>query len=124
MKYEFEIKAETQKFAIETVRLFIFLKKEGVDISIARQILRSGTSIGANVREAKASSTRKELTRFYEIALRSAHETDYWLDIIENGFDIELKFLEPLKTKINQIIKVLSSVIVKLKQPQAAALES
>lgn len=85
MKYEKDIKEWTKKFAIDIVKFTIELKKQGVEFALRNQLLRSGTSIGGNVKEARASSTRKELIRFYEIALRSCDETEFWMDIIKEG---------------------------------------
>ena len=77
MEYENDIRVRTKKFATRIIKLTVELKVKNVEYSLRDQILRSGTSVGANVREGKASSSKKELIRFYEIALRSANETDY-----------------------------------------------
>ena len=77
--------------------------------------MRSGTSIGANVREVKASSSRKELIRFYEIALRSANESDYWMDVIEEGYTMNNNLMKNDKNELLEISKVLGAIIVKLK---------
>lgn len=61
MVYEKDIKERTKKFAIRIIRLCAELRKNKIDFPLINQLLRSGTSIGANVTEAKASSTKKEL---------------------------------------------------------------
>ncbi len=81
MEYEKDIKIRTKSFAVRVVKLTNELKTKNIDYPLRDQFLRSGTSVGANLREAKASSSKKELIRFYDIALRSANETNYWMEV-------------------------------------------
>jgi len=113
--YEKDIKERTKKYAIEIIKLSREFKKYKVDFALVDQFLRSGTSIGANVREAKASSTRKELIRFYEIALRSANETEYWIEIIEEGYELKIEKMIYMKAELVEISKVLGKIILNLK---------
>jgi four helix bundle protein len=112
-----EIGARTKLFAVRVERLTAQMKAKNVDYVLRNQFLRSGTSIGANVREGKASSSRKELIRYYEIALRSANETAYWLEVIEEGCDLGRQFFEKDKQELGEISKVIASIVIKLKQP-------
>jgi four helix bundle protein len=116
VKYENDIRLRTQKFAVQVVRLIERLKSNNVDYPLRDQLLRSGTSIGANVREAKASSTKKELIRYYEVALRSANETCYWMDVIEEGYSLNVEILRALKTELSEISKVLGTIVINLKK--------
>jgi four helix bundle protein len=68
------------------------------------------------VTEAKASSTKKELIRFYEIALRSANETDYWMDIINEGYQLKPERIIDDKKELLEISKVLAAIIINLKK--------
>ena len=116
MAFEKDIKVRTKQFAVRIIKLTIELKNRNVDFPLRDQLLRSGTSIGANVREAKASSTKKELIRFYEIALRSANETDYWMEVIEEGYDLNNDLIKNDKTELLEISKILGSIIINLKK--------
>ena len=116
MEYKKDIKDWTLDFGVLMIKFSIELKKNGVDLDVVSQIRRSGTSVGANVREAKASSSRKELVRFYDIALRSANETGYWLEIIKKGYDYDSKRAQEVKNELEQIEKVLAKIIVNLKK--------
>lgn len=78
------------------------------------QLLRSETSIGANVIEAVSSSSRKEYIRFNEIALRSANETNYWIDIINTVYHFEEQS-KYLIAELKEIRKIIGSIVVKLK---------
>lgn len=116
MKYEKDIRDWTQKFAVEVVRMSIELKRKGVDYSLRDQLLRAGTSIGSNVKEGKASSSRKELIRYYEIALRSAGETEFWLDVIREGYQMETQKFSYIKNNLKEISNVIATIIINLKR--------
>src|SRR5262245_37659266 len=73
----------TFAFACRIVRLYLPLQRvPNFPYSIARQLLRAGTSIGANVEESRCSSSRRDLLSHFRIALREARETKYWLRLI------------------------------------------
>lgn len=116
MQYDNDIRIRTKKFAIRVVKLTNEFKSKNIEYPLRDQFLRSGTSIGENVREAKASSSKKELIRFYEIALRSANETDYWMEVIEEGCDLNTDLMKIDKSKLLEISKVLGSIIINLKK--------
>jgi four helix bundle protein len=115
MEYKKDIKEWTLDFAVKMVKYSNELKRNKIDLDLISQVRRSGTSVGANVREAKASSSRKELTRFYEIALRSANETDYWIDVINKGYDYNSKTQDSIQVELSQLEKMLGKIIVNLK---------
>ncbi len=106
----------TKDFAIQIIQFCQDLKERRVEYFLRDQIARSGSSIGANVHEAKASSSTKEFCRFYEIALRSGYETEYWLNVIDQLYGIkEKKEFEEIENELVQINKILASIIIKLK---------
>jgi four helix bundle protein len=115
LKYQRDIKEWTLEFAISMVKLSNELKKNKIDFDTIDQIRRSGVSVGANVREAKSSSSRKELARFYSIALRSANETDYWFEILTRGYEYNSEQLKDCWENLKQIEKVIATIIIKLK---------
>lgn len=116
MEYEKDIRVRTKKFAVRIIKLVLELKAQGVEYSLRDQILRSGTSVGANVREGKASSSKRELIRYYEIALRSANETDFWMETIEEGYDLDISLMKNDKSELLEISKVLGTIIINLKK--------
>lgn len=83
---------------------------------IADQLLRSGTSIGANVTEAKAASSKKDYINFYHIALKSAHETQYWLVLIKESKNDLLQESQRLLDECVEISRILSSAIITMKK--------
>jgi len=79
------------------------------------QLLRSATSIGANIIEAKSSSSKKDFIRFYEIALKSANETEYWLLLLKDSKLIKDGKLPSLLNDVREISKMLGSSLLTLK---------
>ena len=84
---------------------------------IVQQLMRSAVSIGANVTEAKNSSTRTEFKRYYEIALKSSNESKYWMCLLRDGFEFENNDLKQLINEANELSKILASSVLKLKKP-------
>jgi four helix bundle protein len=104
------IKDKTFEFAKEIVYLYKDLagKKEFV---LSRQLLRSGMSIGANVREAEHAQSKADFIHKLSIALKEANETEYWLDLLfETGF-LKEECFQNNKLKIIEILKLLISII-------------
>lgn len=94
--------------AVEILK-FTDTLKENREFEIANQILRSGTSIGANVREAQHPESRKDFYHKLKIAVKEAEETDYWLDLIEASG--KAKIPEHLRSKTKSAIKILLKIL-------------
>ena len=83
---------------------------------ISDQLIRSATSIGANLVEAKSSSSRLEFKKFHEIALKSANETKYWLCLLKDTGLIDKETVDHFLAETIEISKMLASGIMKLKK--------
>jgi len=80
------------------------------------QLLRSGTSIGANIIEAKSGSSTKDFKKFYIIALKSANETKYWLCLLRDTvLQNEKEQLNKLLNEADEISKIIASIIINLR---------
>ena len=79
--------------------------------------MRSSVSVGANVTEAKNSSPRLEFKRYYEIALKSANESKYWICLLRNGFNEASDELKAILKEADELSKILAASIIKLKKP-------
>jgi four helix bundle protein len=123
LKYQKDIKEWTLEFAISIVKLSALLKKEKIDFDIVDQVRRSGTSVGANVREGKSSVSRKELVKYYAIALKSANETDFWFEVITKGYDYKSEALSKCWEELKQIEKVIAKIILNLKDDKSSPKE-
>ena len=111
------ITQRTEEFAIRIIKACVFLdEKPGVTRTLGKQLIRSGTSIGANVHEAQSAQSTKDFINKLEIALKEARETEYWLRIlIKSDLVPELRF-KPLLEEVAQIKAIIAASVVKLKQ--------
>jgi len=104
------IKEKSYTFALLTIDLYKFLIKKG-EFVLSKQILKSGTSIGANIEEAQASQSRKDFLSKISIASKEARETLYWLKLLKESNLIENYPKEnDLFTEINSIINILTKI--------------
>ncbi|MFH1347194.1 MAG: four helix bundle protein [Candidatus Margulisiibacteriota bacterium] len=115
---KYDIKDRTYQFAVEIVKFSRLLLKNTEVRDIGRQLIRSGTSIGANVEEADGARTRKEFGNKMTIGRNEAKETAYWLrliidsDLLHNKSNIEKA--NALLSECNELAKILSSIIQKV----------
>lgn len=90
------------------VVVFCRMLKEAKEYEISKQLVRCGTSIGANVRESQRGVSNKDFKNKLSIALKEADETLYWLDIIE---ETVMEIPNNLKTKCEELLKILATII-------------
>jgi four helix bundle protein len=108
-----DIKERTFDFAVEIVRLCHDLDKTpGTTRTLGRQLLRSGTSIGANVEEAQAGRSRADFISKYSIALKEARETIYWLRLLIGSNVYSNGESESLQREAQEISRIIGSIIV------------
>lgn len=114
-QYKFDLCQRCYKFSLSVINLSEMLPKKRSAWIIEDQLIRSATSVGANLFEAKASSSRLEFKKFNEISLKSANETKYWLSILKDAGFIETKIIDQYLEEITQISNMIASGIIKLK---------
>ncbi|MEM8640394.1 MAG: four helix bundle protein [Cyanobacteria bacterium P01_G01_bin.54] len=111
-----EIEERSFLFAVRVVKLCQVLgEQRGVAKTLANQLLRSGTSIGANVAEAQTAQSRKDFIHKLGISLKEARETQYWLRLLMATDLIAVERLQPLLEESKVIIKILAKIIVSTK---------
>ena len=111
------IAERTFDFAVRVIKLCSFLdEKPGVSRTLSRQLLRAGTSIGANTVEAQSGQSRKDFLHKLEIALKEARETKYWLQLLVVAKLVPSNRLNSLLNEIEEIIKILVSITRKVKE--------
>lgn len=109
------LRYRTYQFSLNIINLLTQFPKERVFWTIGDQLLRSATSIGANIIEATGSSSKKDFINFYHIALKSANETEYWLSLLKDGHLIDSNKIDLLLREINEIFKMLGASILTMK---------
>lgn len=100
------------------MRTYFSVFFENHQIMQSSQLIRSGTLIGANVEESQAAQSKADFVHKLEIALKEARETRYWLKLIIGAELIEETRLIPMLNEVNEIIKIIASIIVKTKNNQ------
>lgn len=107
----------TFAFSERIVRLCVFLEHNGrVSTTLATQLLRSGTSVGANVEEAGAAESRKDFIHKYAIACKEARESHYWLRLLAASGTVTKERLAPLIGEANELIAILTTIIKKSRE--------
>ena|SRR3990170_5911781 len=104
------IKEKSYSFALQVIGLYkeLLIQNEFV---LSKQLLRSGTSIGANVEEALAGQSRADFLSKMSIASKEARETNYWLRLIRDSKIISKSKVEPLLTEFESIANILTSIV-------------
>jgi four helix bundle protein len=114
-KFKKEFIKRLVDFSITILRLTDKAKNRGVSWAIIDQLIRSATSIGANVVEARASSSKKDYIKFFEIALKSANETLYWLILLKEATPGPKEEMDKIYIEAKEISKILGSSVLTLK---------
>jgi len=113
MRYDLE--ERTLIFAKKIIGLCRTLSKNTVNFELVKQLVRAGSSIGANYREANGAASKKDFNNKIRISLKEAKETHYWLQLVIEANDEFQKRMEPLLQESLELIKIFSSIIGKLK---------
>lgn len=100
----------TTEFALRIVRMFTALPKTEEARTLGKQVLRSGTSIGANYREARRARSTAEFISKIGDCLKEADETDYWLELLVRGEIVAEAKLASLRDETNQLLAILTTI--------------
>ena len=103
-------------FAIQIVKLSRNLQTDKHEFVLSKQVLRSGTAIGALIREAEFAQSNADFIHKFSIALKEANETIYWIDLLKDSDYLESKVFEDLRPRCNEIVAMLVSSINTLKK--------
>ena len=110
------IDRKTKVFAVRIVRFYKYLTDEKKEFVLSKQILRSGTSIGANARERKNAQSKADFVSKLSIALKEADESQYWLELLVESEIIDETVFSTLNEDLKEIIALLTSSIKTAKQ--------
>jgi len=102
-------------FSLEVIKLCKTLRKDRNLWPLTDQIMKSATSVGANVIEAKGSGSKKDYIKFFQIALKSANETKYWLLLIRESSPKFRTLVQKLLSEINKLSKIIGAGILTMK---------
>lgn len=102
---------KSKKFAVRIVKFYSYLCSQRKEFVLSKQILRSGTSIGANVRESRNAQSKADFVHKLSIALKEADETAYWLELLHEGEIIESTHFHSLYADNEELIRLLTAII-------------
>lgn len=105
------LKNKSYTFSIRIVKLYQHLSKDKKEYLIGKQILKSGTAIGALIREGEYAQSKPDFINKMSIALKEANETVYWLDILHDTNYLDKVLYESLKNDNLEIIKLLTATV-------------
>lgn len=105
------LKDKTYSFALRIVKLSQYLRNEKMEYILSKQVLRSGTAIGALVREAEYGQSKVDFVHKLSIALKEGNETDFWISILRDSDYIDTRLSESLLKDCSEIMYILISSI-------------
>ena len=109
MKSDNIIQVKSYQFALEIIKVAQKLKKE-THFEISSQVLRSGTSIGANVEEAIGAQSKRDFMAKLSISYKEARQTHYWLRLVKDAGFLDIKTASVMITKCEELLKIIGSI--------------
>lgn len=109
------IQEKSYVFSLRIVKLFQLLNK-GKNYDLARQVLRSGTSIGANVEEALGAQSKRDFFMKINIAHKESRETKYWIRLLKDSNILDPTMADSLISDCNELVRITASIITTIKK--------
>lgn len=109
------IQQKSRDFAIRIINCYRFLTEQKHEQVMSKQLLRCGTSIGANTRESKNAQSRMDFLNKLNIALKEADETEYWLDLLHETKYLDDTMYNSINDDCGELIRILTTIIRKIK---------
>jgi len=101
----------TYAFGLRIVKLYMYLRKQKVERELLLQLLRSGTSIGANIEEAVGAQSKTDFIHKVSISYKEARETTYWLSLLKDAQLLDDKLARSFLNEIDEIRKILAAIL-------------
>ena len=114
-KSKTNLRARCYYFSVEVIKFIESETTSRVYHSIIDQLIRSSTSVGANIIEAKSASSKKDFIKYYEIALKSGNETKYWLALLRDAMKIDRDKIAPFLQEVSEITNIIAASILTMK---------
>ena len=105
------IKAKSFEFALRIVKIYQYLIQQKNEFILCKQLLRSGTAIGALVRESEHAESKADFIHKLSIALKEANETEYWIELLYKCNFIDKKSYLSVRTDLEELLKLLTAII-------------
>ena len=120
MKEKNIIQDKCFNFSVQIIGLCKYLREKKQDQILSKQLLRCGTSIGANIEEGIGGQTKKDFNFRFTIAYKEARETSYWLKVLKESKMIEQNLIDKPISDCTEILKILGTILKTLKNQQSS----
>jgi four helix bundle protein len=111
-----DLRTRTTDFALRIIKLYTSLPKTSEAQVLGKQVLRSGTSVGANFREGHRAKSDADIINKFETVLQELDETDYWLELLVKSNIVTAQKIEPLRKETNELLAIFTTVVTKIKK--------
>ncbi len=111
----YDLKKRSYIYALDTIRFLESLPKDYISEIIGKQLLRSATSVGANIVEAQSSSSKKDFANFYNYSLKSANESKFWLGLLRDSNKVSNEKINPILNETTELANILASSILTMR---------
>ena len=118
MKDDSDLRQRTKDFSIRIIRMYSTLSKSTEAQVLGKQVLRSGTSVGANYREACRARSKAEFVSKVGDCLKELDESSYWFELLEEADLAPSEFLKPLQNECNELLAIFTTIAKKCKEQQ------
>lgn len=105
------VKLKSFEFALRIVKLYKYLIEVKKEFVLSKQLLRSGTAVGAMIRESEHAESKSDFIHKLSIALKEANETQYWIELLYKSNFIDEKSFQSIQTDITELLKLLTAII-------------
>ena len=105
------VREKSKKFAVRIVRSYQYLSEEKREYIMSKQLMRSGTSIGANIHEALQGQSKADFTAKMSIALKEVSETEYWLELLRETDYLNEEEYQSIQKDCGEVAKLLTSIV-------------
>jgi four helix bundle protein len=114
-KAKSNLRERCYNYSIKSIKFLNTLPEKRINWVLTNQLIRSATSIGANIIEAKSASSKRDFIRFYEIALKSANETLYWLGLLRDALNMDGAEIQYLTKEAEELSKIIAASLLTMK---------
>jgi len=111
-----DLRTRTSDYALRIIRMYVSLPKTTEAQVIGKQVLRSGTSVGAHYREGYRAKSDADIVNKFETALQELDETDYWLGLLVKADIVSANNLESLLRETNELLAIFTTIVTKIKK--------
>ena len=111
-----DLRTRTTDFALRIIKLYTSLPKTSEAQILGKQVLRSGTSVGANYREGHRAKSDADIVNKFETVLQELDETDYWLELLVKSNIMVAAKADPLRKEASELLAIFTTIVTKIKK--------